>query len=91
MRPVVRVIWRDAIARPSGSGLSQSEFCKKEGLALSWFSKWKSTIRGRDALAKRSSKAGLSNAYVYNSKECRILRSVDDKFLLSLLMLQMAV
>ena len=41
--------WRQAIARHAVSGLSQQEFCKREGINPNTFSTWKEIIRQRDA------------------------------------------
>lgn len=41
--------WRRAFARQVASGLSQSEFCRREGLNPNTFSTWKSIVQERDA------------------------------------------
>ena len=62
--------WRAALDRHQASGLSQREFCEREGLALSTFALWSRRIRdeGDDDGSMRfverralASKVGLSN------------------------------
>jgi hypothetical protein len=52
--------WRDLIAGWRKSGLQKSEFCRQEGVRLSYFCTWESIIRQRDeekAAAKQKSQA----------------------------------
>ena len=62
--------WRATLTRQQTSGLSQREFCEREGLALSTFALWSRRIRdeGDDEGSMRfverralASKVGLSN------------------------------
>ncbi len=46
---VKELFWRKALVRFAESGLSQSAFCKREGLNQNNFSWWKRTILERDA------------------------------------------
>lgn len=41
--------WRRAVARQIESGLSQSAFCAREGIAASSFSSWKNEFARRDS------------------------------------------
>ena len=48
------LFWRKAIARQAVSGLTQSEFCRREGLNANNFSGWKTEIAQRDAESSAS-------------------------------------
>ena len=44
--------WRKVVGRFEGSGLSVSEFCKREGLCVSSFKRWHPrVVTGREAAA----------------------------------------
>ena len=38
--------WREILARFEASGISQREFCRKEGLPLGSFSRWRRRLEG---------------------------------------------
>ncbi|MCP4384299.1 MAG: hypothetical protein GY798_23300 [Hyphomicrobiales bacterium] len=42
--------WREILDRFERSGISQREFCRKEGLPLGSFSKWKRRMDGSEML-----------------------------------------
>ena len=46
--------WRLAVALQSGCGLSMAEFCRREGLAVKTFYKWRDRLARRDAWPDRA-------------------------------------
>ena len=45
--------WSQVISDQRASGLSQVEFCKREGIALSTFARWRQRLSGADQLTFR--------------------------------------
>jgi Transposase len=39
-------VWRQLFSRQSSSGLSVSEFCRREGINAGLFRRWRSTLKG---------------------------------------------
>ena len=50
--PKKKATWREIFSRQKASGLSQTDFCKREGIKVNTFWSWKREIRARDREAK---------------------------------------
>lgn len=49
-------VWRERVARQSGSGLSVGEFCRGEGLSVWSFYRWRLRLRAQSGTVKRVAK-----------------------------------
>jgi hypothetical protein len=55
--------WRALVAAWQSSGLSQSEFCRRRGVALKAFGRWKRRYAGLDA-GERKDGSGASSRFI---------------------------
>lgn len=59
--------WRDLFQRYESSGLTQEQFCRRHGLALSSFQRWRQRLRVRRAPADFVEIVSASNAALPSS------------------------
>lgn len=61
--------WRHAIGRQATSGLTQLEFCKREGLNPNTLSYWKKIVRQRDQDKKGSKQPAVAPEMIWRFDE----------------------